>query len=179
LDRISIGHSRVPAVIFAAAWTSRECKEPARRLYPETAHAHANTKEEEKETRRRLRRVSGFQAAHRDTCQSVLVGFEHGILFRAVVDQPPILKLGVMTAGFPLQNLRPVLRLIASRTFTNYLEYLSFCHSGLKLRNLLSIWQPTHIKNMTITKSVRFTTLILRMAATYCNRTPILSEQPF
>ena len=68
--------------------------------------------------------MNGFQAAYRDTCQSVLVGFEYGILFRAVVDQPPVLKLGVMTAGFPLQNLRPVLRLIAGRTFTNYLEYL-------------------------------------------------------
>ena len=59
--------------------------------------------------------MSGFQAAYRDTCQSVLVGFEYGILFRAVVDQPPVLKLGVMTAGFPLQDFRPVLRLSASR----------------------------------------------------------------
>src|SRR5204862_3204358 len=57
LDRVSIGHSRVSAVIFAAAWTSRECKEPARRLYPEAAYADADT-EEEKETRRRLRGVS-------------------------------------------------------------------------------------------------------------------------
>ncbi len=59
------------------------------------------------------------------------------ILFRPVVDQPPVFKLGVMTAGFPLQDFRPVLRLIAGRTFTNYLEYLGFCHSGLKLRKPL------------------------------------------
>ena len=57
MDGISIGHSRVSAVIFAAAWTSRKCKEPARRLHAEEAHADANT-EEEKETRRRLRGVS-------------------------------------------------------------------------------------------------------------------------
>ena len=52
-----------------------------------------------------------------------------------------------MTAGFPLQNLRPVLRLIAGRTFTNYLEYLSFCHSGLKLRKpLVHLAADTHQK---------------------------------
>ena len=59
------------------------------------------------------------------------------ILFRPVVDQPPVFKLGVMTAGFPLQDFRPVLRLIAGRTFANYREYLGFCHSGLKLRKPL------------------------------------------
>jgi hypothetical protein len=53
---------------------------------------------------------------------------------RAVVDQPTVLKLGVMTASLPLQDFRPVLHLIAGRTFTNYRQYLGFCHSGLKSR---------------------------------------------
>jgi len=39
-----------------------------------------------------------------------------------------------MTASLPLQNFRPVLRLVAGRTFANYLEDLGFGHSGLKLR---------------------------------------------
>ena len=56
------------------------------------------------------------------------------ILFCPVVDQPTVLKLGVMTASLPLQDFRPVLRLVAGRTFANYREYLGFCHSGLKSR---------------------------------------------
>jgi hypothetical protein len=55
-------------------------------------------------------------------------------LFRAVVDQPTVLKLGVMTASLPLQDFRSDLHLIAGRTFTNYREDLRFCHSGLKAR---------------------------------------------
>ncbi len=39
-----------------------------------------------------------------------------------------------MTASLPLQRFRPVLHLIAGRTFANYREDLGFCHSGLKSR---------------------------------------------
>jgi len=38
-----------------------------------------------------------------------------------------------MAAGFPLQRFRPVLRLIAGRTFTNYLQDLRLGHSVLQL----------------------------------------------
>lgn len=64
---------------------------------------------------------------------SVAVGSRVEILFRAVIGQHPVLKLGVMAASFPLQLLCSAFDFIAGRLFADNPKNLCFRHSWSKL----------------------------------------------